>query len=41
MQKGLIDQLAATAFSAGYNAPRESAERVKLKGWKAGVDRRL
>lgn len=41
LQKGLVDSLAAAAFSAGYNAPRKPAKPVQLKGWKAGVDRRL
>lgn len=41
MQKSLIDTIAATAFAAGYNAPRVKAKPVTLRGWKAGVDRRL
>lgn len=41
MQRGLVDSIAALAFNAGYNAPHDRTQQVKLRGWKAGVDRRL
>lgn len=36
MQKALVDTIAATAFSAGYNDPHRPAKPIRLKGWKAG-----
>lgn len=41
LQRGVLETAVATAFAAGYNAPRTTAPPLKLKGWKAGVDRRL
>lgn len=35
LQRALVDQIAATAFSAGYNAPRKPVTPLVLKGWKA------
>lgn len=35
LQKALVDRIAATAYSAGYNTPGKPATPVKLKGWKA------
>lgn len=36
LRKGLVDVIAATAFKAGYNAPRTPAPPVKQRGWKTG-----
>lgn len=35
MQRALVDSIAATAFSAGYNTPNKPTEPISLKGWKA------
>lgn len=36
LRKALVETIAATAFSAGYNTPRASTKPIALKGWKAG-----
>ncbi len=39
LQKGLVDSIAATAFSAGYNDPHRPAKPLDLKTrvWAKGV----
>lgn len=41
LQKGLVDVIAATAFNAGFNSPNKPVKPLVLRGWKAGVDRRI